>query len=133
MLRKSNNTILDYKKRSKSMLIIEMRSLQVIYIMILWFIFARKHIWKIVLCKTDFLYCFERKKLKKKEKINTVSSYEKRWKINFDNRNEIFTGDLYNDFMLHVAWNHVWNKVLSKTVFFSVLNGKYRENRKTQF
>ena len=77
--------------------------------------FAPNHIWKIVLCKTNFLYCFARENSKKKE--NTVSDYKKGSNINFDNWNEIFRDDLYSDFMLHFASNHVCKHVLRKRAF----------------
>ena len=71
------------------------------------------------------------KQLKKSK--NTVLGYKKGSKINFDNRNEIFGGDLYNDFMFHFASNHVWKSVLSKTVFSLLFWAEIAEKSKIPF
>ena len=88
---------------------------EVIYILILCSIW-RQNTSRWMYCpKSILLYCFGRKKLKKSK--NTVLGYKKGSKINFDNWNEIFRGDLYNDFVLHFASNHVWKRVLPKRDF----------------
>ena len=114
-------------------MIIEIKSSNVIYIMILCFISRQIMSGRTYCPKQLFLYCFARKKFKKSK--NTVLGYKKGSKMNSDNRNEILRGDFYYDSMLHFAPNHVWKNVLSKTVFsfITVLGEKSWKNWKLPF